>query len=255
MVVQAHPKTKIGQLIEKLNKFYDTGIFTEFDLKWLKNEAEKIKDNIDVAYGFSLSGMIAFLENDTDKMHKFFEIALQQSGNAPVFLCQYAKALSNAGLHEKAYEYALKAYDKYLSDAETIDFLVNIVCILNEKDEFIKYTARWREITKEEHPLTVTPKLGKSDRKAVTIFTDENPDVSAVLEKSGPALIKYFGAPLTVMLTLIPDEDGTPDLVAYVRYHYDIEEGMKIFDEFEDWYISQGLDFETDNLVFDIMFV
>lgn len=190
MIGTPQPDTQRNEIINKINSFIKTGLFTDFELRRLKQDAEKVRET-DLAGGFSLLGMIAGLEKDTEMMHSYFKRALQQSGNNDREQRDYATALLNLCLPEDAYKYALKAYENNPSDLENLDVLINVAAIKN-REEFKKYTDLWRENVREDHYLIRTPVSEfRGDRKKIGTFVLQYPEISEIISESESALILW----------------------------------------------------------------
>ncbi len=248
-------QSKMNEIIDEINYFNSSGLFTEFDLKRLKKEAEKVKD-ISLTEGFSLLGLIAALEDDLEAMHSCFKRALQQSSEGSFELCAYASALLISKSYEDAYKYALRAYKNDPSVLISLDVLIEALAATNRKAEFEKYAVLWRKNTKEDHLLTKIPGAKmRGKRKKIGAFINNYPKINEILSESGPELIRFFGAPLTFIRELMPNTHHELDLVVWIQCADEVEAGMEKFFRFEEWYIEQDFDLKTDRFCFNIEFV
>ena len=136
MSMIAQPESKISNLTAEVNRFMETSDFSELDLKRLKKEAEYVKDNVDVADGFDLLGMVACLEDDMRAMKSYFKRAIDQSGGYFLHVLNYSISLRYFGLYEEAYEQALKVYGNNRSYLHALDNLIGVTCVLNKREEF-----------------------------------------------------------------------------------------------------------------------
>lgn len=265
MSILGQPASEISKLMEELNQFRITSDFSEIDLKRLKKKAEYIKDNVDVAEGFGLLGMIACLENDTKTMRSYFERAIQQSGSNPLHMLNYSESLEYLGLINEAYEYALKSYerDRFYSDA--LDNLIEMSCALSKQDEFEHYLSAWRKLTRKDHKLKTSLLFYPIKPLEYYAFLKKYSDPNVlppghlfpkdILDACAPAIARIFGTPISVVLEIMPDSSYEPNLVAFIQWIGEMEDGMRRDDLFEKWYIENGYDLKTDLVFFDIEFV
>lgn len=254
------------KLVEKLNSFLRTSDFTEFDLAVLKREANKIKNNVDLASGFALLGMIACLEKDEKNVRSFFDRAIQQSSGELPHVINFAVSLKNLCFLDEAYRYVCSAHLQDPLNAECLDFLIEMACILNRKDDFNKFTTEWRRLTKEEHLLQSIPRYVRTDEKECSDFLRKNlkqnnvlppehVEPAKIIEECGPELVRIFGAPINVVLEIMPDPDNISNLVGWVQWFGNFDEGMRLYDEFEQWFIDHDYDLKTNIVAFNIEFV
>lgn len=259
-------KSKYPNLVEKLNLFLTTSDFSTFDLTLLKKEAKEIKENVDLAGGFALLGMISCLEKDEKNVRSFFERAIQQSGGELSHIINFAVSLKNLCFFEEAYGYASDAHEQHPLNLECIDFAIEMACALNKKVDFIKLTTERRKITKEAHPLEFIPRYTRTDEKECSDFIRKNSEPNHVLppghidplrvfKECGPELVRTFGAPLNVVTEVMLDSDHKPNLVAWVQWFGGMDHGMELYDQFEQWYIEHDYDMKTDIVSFNIEFV
>ncbi len=267
MSLKLQPASKVSSLIDEINLFLETQDFSEFDLKRLKKESEKVKKNVDVADGFSLLGMIACLEDDIDAMRSYFKRAIQQSGGNPLHRANYAKCLGYQGIHQDAYEQALRAYEKDQSCIDALDVLIKKTCFLNKIEEFEKYTKAWHKLTREDHILKISSGFYPINKKEYYAFLKKYSDPNLlppghfapedILVACYPAIARIFGTPISVALEIMsdPDSNHEPELVAFIQWFGDMDDGMKRYDMFEEWYIENNYDLKTDLVVFSIELV
>lgn len=259
-------KSKYPDLVEKLNLFRRTSDFSTFELLRLKKDAEKIKENVDLASGFALLGMISCLEKNERQMRSFFERAVQQSGRAFQHLINFALSLQYFGFFEEAYGYAFEAYEKNPLNEECIEIAIKAACILNKKVDFEQLVAAQRKITNKKHSLEVAPLFTIINKKGCSDFTEKYSEGSQVLppghidpdkvfKECGPEMVRIFGAPLNVVTEIMLDSDNKPNLVAWIQWFGDMADGMELYDQFEEWYIDHDYDMKTDIVNFNIEFV
>lgn len=255
----SEPASKTTELVAELNRLRDTGKFTALDLARLRKEATAIKENVDLAQGFCLLGMIACLEGDERSMRSYAERAVQQSGGEPLYLINYAKSLWHFGLRGEAYERAAEACDRHPTDASVIDNMIGFACAMNKKDDFTKLTEAWMEMKGKPHELTRKPLFSPVDKAGYHDFLERRssgdamaPD--AVLGECEGELTRIFGAPLHVALEVMPDSSHEPTLVAWIQWAEEMADGMARFDEFENWYIENDFDLKTNRVCFQIEF-
>ncbi len=86
-------------------------------------------------------------------------------------------------------------------------------------------------------------------------FLKTHKEAEKILEESVPVLAEYFGTPLNVVLEIFPDNtDSQKKMIGWIKSAHDIEDGLKRFDQFEDWYIAKNFDLLTDDFNFNIEF-
>lgn len=263
MIPKAKPNTE--QIIKEINHFRGFAKPTEFEIARLKSEAIKIKDNIDLADGFALLGMIAALERDEIYMHRCFKNALAHSGAKRWWhLDSYAIALMGWGDHKGAHQYAIKAYNLVRSET-ALSTLISLSAATGEWDAFEKYNDEYREKFGKDHETLKHPMVSHSRIVESDDFffkhanQDSLPKGHLIPEKiynlCRPGLIEAFGTPLVLVFEIIPEFEPEPVLSINVQYHGDMDEGLEKFDRFEEWYIENGLDLKTNLVIFDIEFV
>jgi len=259
-------KSKYPDLVEKLNQFSATSEVSSFDLIRLKKEAEEIKENVDLASGFALFGMISCLEKDERQVRSFFKRAIQQSGGELSHILNFSVSLKKLGFFEEAYGYAFEAYEQDPVNLACIDLTIEMACILNKKVDFKKFATAWSKITKENHSLEIIPRITKTDEKEDSDFirkhsegNQELPpghiDPDKVFKECGPEIVRIFGAPLNIVREVMLDPDYKPNLVAWIQWFGDMVDGMELYDQFEQWYIEHDYDMKTDIINFNIEFV
>ena len=259
-------KSKYPVLVEKLNHLLKASDFSTLDLVRVKKEAKEIKEHVDLASGFSLLGMISCLEKNEMKMRSFFKRAIQQSSGGLSHILNYAVSLKNLGFLEEAYDFAIEAHDQNPLSLECIDFTIEIACILNKKAEFEKLATRWRKLNKEPHTLELSPRIIRPDEKGVSDFIQKHSKPNyelpsghlypeKIVLECGLEMIRIFGAPLNVVIEIMLDPDAKPNMVAWIQCFGDFDEGMRLYDQFEQWYIDHDYDLKTDIVSFNIEFV
>ena len=259
-------KSKYPDLVEKLNQFLRASDISALDLARATKEAKEIKDHVDLASGFSLLGMIACLEKNEKEMRSFFKRAIQQSGASLPHVLNYAVSLKNLGFLEEAHDIAIEAHEQSPLNLECIDFNIEMACILNKKTEFEKLTAEWRKLNKEPHTLELSPRIVSSDEKEYSDFIREysmpNYELPSghlppekIVAECGREAIHIFGAPLNLITEVMLDPGSSPNLVAWIQWFGDFDEGMSFYDQFEQWYIDHDYDLKTDLVSFNIEFV
>lgn len=257
--------SKYPLLVDSLNHFLQTYDFAPFDLKRLKKEAEDVKNNVDLASGFALLGMISCLEKDEESVRSYFKRAIEQSGGAIWHIGNFAISLKHLGLIEDAYEYAKEAYEKNPVDTESINIAIEMACILNNKVDFEELTRMWRKIEKKRHPLEIAPLFRDADQKKSSELLEKyksegtlpsgHLDPGTIFTKCGPEIRRIFGSPLNIVVDVMPDPDSKPNLVAWIQWFGEMDEGMGLYDQFEQWYIDHDYDLKTDIVSFNIEFV
>lgn len=255
MIPFAQPESKYNEILETLNHFRITGDFTPFDLKRLKKEAEKIKEHADVAGGFGLLGMISLLEGDTESMHSYHKRAFEQSGMEAIHLSNYAGSLLIVGMYEDAYKYALKAYNKEPSDSATLDMVILCTCALNIKDKFENYAKKWSDVYKKDHYLKSQPLYLQGNIEPYYEFLRNHPDILKTCSLFNTGLIDCFGSPLNVITEIMPGLSYEDNLVGWIQWYGDINDGMERYERFEDWFINKGCNLKSDFLHFSVELV
>jgi len=259
-------KSKYSDLVEELNQLLKNLDFSIFELNRLRKEAVQIKENVDLASGFALLGMISCLEKNEKQMRNFFKRAIQQSGGELSHIINLSVSLKNLSFFEEAYGYAFEAYKQDPLNLACLDLAIEIACILNKKADFKKFTAAWHKITKEKHLLELIPRFTKADVKKSFDFVRKHSepnhvlppghiDPDKVVKKCGPEMVHIFGAPLNVVGEIMLDSDYKPSLVAWIQWFGDMDDGMELYDQFEQWYIEHDYDMKTDIINFNIEFV
>ena len=257
--------SKFSILINRLNQLARTFDFTSFDLIRIKKEAEDVKNNVDLASGFALLGMIACLEKDEEEVRSLFKRAIEQSCRESWHIANFAISLKSLGLMEDAYEHAREAYERASGVVDHLNLVIELACVLNKKADFEEFTKVWHKINKEMHPLEVAPFYREVDTKEYSSFLNKHvPEIGlrsghldpvAILAECGPAIIRIFGAPLNVVTEVMMDPGLNPNLVAWIQWFGDMEEGMELYDQFEQWYVENDYDLKTDIVSFNIEFV
>jgi hypothetical protein len=111
--------------------------------------------------------------------------------------------------------------------------------------------------TKESEPAEETKHIifsGDIDEECLR-FLKKHKEAEKILEESVPVLAEYFGTPLNVVLEIFPDNtDSQKKMIGWIKSTHDIAEGLKRFDQFEDWYIAKNFDLLTDDFNFSIEF-
>ena len=259
-------KSKYSDLVEKLNRFATTSEFSPLDLIRLRREAEDIKENVDLASGFALLGMISCLEKNDKQVQSFFKRAIEQSSGEHSHILNLSISLKNLGFFEEAYGYAFEAYEQDPLDLACLDLTIEMACILNKRIEFKKFATAWRKITKKNHPLEHIPRITKTDEKEYSDFIRKHSDPNHVLPSGhinpdkvviecGPEIVRTFGAPLNIVTEVMLDPDYKPNLVAWIQWFGEMADGMELYNQFEQWYIEHDYDMKTDIVAFNIEFV
>ncbi|MDM8514752.1 hypothetical protein QUF76_01005 [Desulfobacterales bacterium HSG16] len=255
MIPVAQPASEYNIILDTINKYTTTGDFVPLDLKRLKKKANQIKDNVDIAKGFELLGMIACLEGDVNVMHSCHKTAIQQSGQRIEHIINYVQALKSLNLYDDAYNYAFQAYNKDSLNLSSIDIVISMTCIFNEQDKFARYTKEWKKIAKEDHSLMYRPLYLRNDLKSFFKFMRKNPNVLEICNLFAPGLNKVFGTPLNIILEVMPEPGYEDELVAWIQWYGDIDEGIEKYSAFEKWFIDQDYDLKSDVLHFNIEMV
>lgn len=259
------PNSKTERLIDELNRLARTLSYTPFDLVRLKKEAEDIKNNVDLASGFALLGMIACLESDEKAVRSFFKRAIEQSGGGTTHILNFAVSLKSLGFLEDAYKYAKEAYEMDPFDPECVNLAIEFACVLNRTAEFKEFLDVWHKMKKEKHRLEVGALFRDADQKASSELLNKyaskdalppgNLEPSTIFKECGEEVVRIFGAPINIVTEVMPDPDSNPNLVAWIQWFEEMDEGMRLFDQFEQWYIDNDYDLKTDVVSFNIEFV
>lgn len=259
------PESEFSALVDELNTYRLNKDWSEFDIVRLKKKAINIKENVDLAEGFALLGMIACLENDKDMMVSYSEIAIQQSGREPFHMLNYSKSLHFFNLKDDSYKYALMAYSKNPADPEFLEWLIHLSAELNKTQELLKYNENWYKLTGEKYDMKNFISLIYVNEKECREFIDTHansdklPDghlsPETVLSECIAKMIDFFSVPLKVVLEIMPDSSHKPNLVSWIQWFGDMNDGMERYDRFENWYIENDYDLKTDLINFNIEFV
>jgi hypothetical protein len=258
-------KTKHSSIVDTLNEFAKTHVYTQFEIAKLKKEAEDIKNSVDVASGFALLGMIACLERDEKKVRSFFQRALDQSGKAIPHIINFGVSLRGLGFYEDAYRLAVEAYERDQINIICLNLLIELACILNKKDVFKEALSMWHKLKKEKHLLEIAPSFRQADPKTCSDFLSKyksgnklpegHLSPEAILTKCSLEIVHIFGIPVNVVAEIMLDPEFQPNLVAWIQWFGDFDEGMKLYDQFEGWYLDHDYDLRTDIVNFNIEFV
>ena len=258
--------SKYGQVVDELNRLGKTLDFTAFDLVRLKKDAKNIKENVDLASGFALLGMIFCLERDEKGVRKSFEKAIQQSGGQTPHIINYAIALRSLGFMEEAYGYSVDACEKDPINTDFITCAIELACVLNDKANFNKYISMWHKLKKEKHLLELKPFFREVDSREYFDFMRRHSEPNYTLPpghlypekifaECGLEIGRIFGTPLNIISEIMLDPGSSPNLVAWIEWFGDFDEGMRLYDQFEQWYIDHDYDLKTDIVSFNIEFV
>src|SRR5215213_1707571 len=79
------------------------------------------------------------------------------------------------------------------------------------------------------HPsLSALTKIHYRNAPQVREFLTEHSEINAFLQASWPALVRYFGQEVEVILQVLqyPDEQAEPELVGWIQIDADVETGM-----------------------------
>lgn len=89
--------------------------------------------------------------------------------------------------------------------------------------------------------LSALPKIHYRNAPQVREFLTEHSEINTFLQTSWPALVRYFGQEVEVVLQVryYMDEQAEPELVAWIQVYNDVETGMRQFDAFEEeWFLD-----------------
>ncbi len=67
--------------------------------------------------------------------------------------------------------------------------------------------------------------------------------------------ICIFGIPVNLFLEIMPDSSNEPIPASWIQWFGEINDRMKRYDQFENWYIEKGYDLKTDLVHFDVELV
>lgn len=102
MTAQALPKTQ--ELFEKLDLFASTNRkLNEFDIRFLKRDAEKLKDKIDYPQYYDFLGKISCLENNKKNIINYYENAIKLSPNSYNIQRNYVISLAKRGFLSESF--------------------------------------------------------------------------------------------------------------------------------------------------------
>ncbi len=210
-------------------------------------------------------GMIACLVGDEKNVKSFFKRAIEQSCSSLQHVLNFIVSLKSLELMEDAYKYAKEAYEKYPLDSECINVAIEMACILNKKVDFEEYICMWHKIMEKRHPLEIGPLFRDADKKMSLELLEkygtegallpEHLDPGTIFTQCGPEIRRIFGVPLNIVVDVMPDPDSNPNLVAWIQWFGEMDEGMRLFDQFEQWYIDNDYDLKTNVVSFNIEFV
>ncbi len=250
----------INGMIDEINRYQSSLDFTEFDIRRLKRAAIKIKENVSVADGFGLLGMVACLEGDLEAMRSCCERAVQQSGGDPKHLYNYSRSLKYHNLYGEAEKEAEKAYERNPSHPGYLDNLIEIDCVLGRKDRFRRHVGEWFELRKKRHWLEAAPLAVWENRRRYREFVSANPELDIIDRPPAFAseclrkLPEFFGIPLAIVIGIVPNEAWDSTMIVWAQWHGDFEEGLQRYFAFEEWYVDKGFDRMTGLLHFSFEF-
>ena len=150
---QAKLKSKGQEIVDKLNEMFDRKQINQFEIRKFKNEAEKLKQ-VDLPGAFTILGIIACIEKNTDDMHSSHKNAIAYSSDEDVkivSMVQYVISLYNAELFEEAHVKSLGIYKEDPLFLSNLNMLIKITNRLDREEEFQKYVDEWKRNTGENH--------------------------------------------------------------------------------------------------------
>lgn len=151
---------RTNDLIDRLNELVQSNIKpSEFQLRGLKHEAEKLK-SASLKDGFAALGIIAGLNGDIGEMERCLNLAVIYSDGESLYLHNYAAALIN---HANKVPEALETAKKALLKAEqegnstvkkgALDLIITACDALGMEEEFIDHAYEWEALFGSPHPL------------------------------------------------------------------------------------------------------
>ncbi len=141
------PASKHDDIIHELNAISDHLDITPFAFKLnrYKNDAQKIiKNDPEIAY--IILGIIACIENDIERMHKYHKIAIKFSGDSTYSLSQYGLSLLAQDLLGDAYNYTYRAYEKTPEDQPILNRLMHISYIMGRDDKYHEFKTKMKKL-------------------------------------------------------------------------------------------------------------
>ncbi|MDM8552613.1 hypothetical protein QUF72_21195 [Desulfobacterales bacterium HSG2] len=255
MVVPA-PKKKTDNIISKLLKIVDTGLYDIFTLKWCKNEAKKLKkQEVLLEEVFTILGIIACIEGNIEKMHSYHRNALGYSGETYFSLYNYTASLMYSSLYQEAYEYALKAFDLEKNE-KIMTMILHTTHLLNKKDEFTEYAQLYKKLYNKEHDIFSSFYVYLRNIAVPMSYADQRSEISDIINKCAPGIVKCFGYPFIVELEIMQPVDGVGEQwIAWIMSTDNIDKGLDKMDMFHDWCIEKQADKGADNFNFNINFL
>lgn len=125
MIAQPVPKTE--ELQGKINSLAAKGRkLSDFEIRLLKKEADKLKNIVDYAHYYDFLGQVACLENDRVNLVRYYENALRNAFNNYHVRYDYASFLANIGLIFQAETQAKSLVEIFVDDIEAVRLLGSI---------------------------------------------------------------------------------------------------------------------------------
>ena len=115
--------------------------------------------------------------------------------------------------------------------------------------------------TQKKHPFEKAALLAIEDNWEFARFVADNPKLNVrdnppeFVEKCLDKIPEFFGTPIAVVFSVMPDEEWKLSLVGWIQWHGHFDDGMERYFKFEEWYIDQDFDLETDSIHFSIVFL
>ncbi|MDD5271961.1 MAG: hypothetical protein PHU14_04505 [Methylovulum sp.] len=134
MIAQALPKT--NELMNEINFYCAKGRRpTNWQIKLLTKKANDLKGKVEDYVYYDLLGRVAYLNNDSDQVHHYYEMALKQTATDYQTQLSYLIALNNIGRCSQAFRYGKTLLDSFSDNQEFLVFLI----------EFAMFSGRFQE--------------------------------------------------------------------------------------------------------------
>ncbi len=109
---------------------------------------------------------------------------------------------------------------------------------------------KWSDVYKKDHYLKSQPLYLPGNIEPYYEFLRNHPDILKTCALFDPGLIDCFGSPLNVITEIMPGLNYEDNLVGWIQWYGDINDGMERYERFEDWFINKGYNLKSDFLHF-----
>jgi hypothetical protein len=134
-IMTAQPLPKIQELTDKINLFFSKKRRTsDFDIRLLKKEIDKLKGKIDYADYYDFLGQISSLENDKKGVVSYYEKALKLAPNNYKIQYNYASVPRICGLFFQAFTQVKDLYNKFQDITVLNLFIENAIQICRARE-------------------------------------------------------------------------------------------------------------------------